>query len=94
MSNESWAKDPSLSGIDPAKLQMLLSFTQQAQGKNQNELLPILMAAASQSKKNKMSFQPSEIEAIISVLKAGKSPEETQKIDRMWALMKQFGKMG
>lgn len=90
MNETSWMNDPSLSGIDPAKMQMLFSFLQQAQGKNQNELLPVLMAAASQSKNTKTAFQPGELEAIVAVLKAGKSPQEAEKIDRMWSLMKQF----
>jgi Xaa-Pro aminopeptidase len=92
MSDDSWTKNPALEGIDPAKLQMLLSLAGQAQGKNQNELLSFLMAAQSKSQAENLSFQPSEIDAIIEVLKAGKSPQEIQKIDRICALMKQFRK--
>ena len=84
MSDESWMKNPSLGNIDPAKLQMLASMAEQAQGKSQNEMLPFLMAAASQS------FDSSEIDAIISVMKIGKSPQEIQRIDKLCALMKQF----
>ena len=43
--NTSWTKDPSLAGLDPAKLAMLNSFAQQGAGKNPQELLPLLMAA-------------------------------------------------
>ena len=32
--NTSWTKDPSLAGLDPAKLAMLNSFAQQGAGKN------------------------------------------------------------
>lgn len=90
MNQESWLNNPALSGIDPAKLQMLISLADQAQGKNQNDLLPFLMAASSQAQENQMSFQPSEIDTIINVLKIGKSPQEIQKIDRICTLMKQF----
>ena len=31
--NTSWTKDPSLAGLDPAKLAMLNSFAQQGRGK-------------------------------------------------------------
>lgn len=92
MSDDSWMKNPALGGIDPAKLQMLASLAEQAQGKKQNELLPFLMAAASQTQQNNMSFQPSEMDAIIEVMKMGKSPQEVQKIDKLCALIKQFRK--
>ena len=47
MNPNSWMENPALSGIDPAKLQLLTSLAGQAQGKSQNELLPFLMSAAS-----------------------------------------------
>lgn len=92
MSDDSWTQNPALGGIDPAKLQMLLSMAEQAKGKNPNELLPFLMAASSQSKENNMSFSSSETDAIIEVMKMGKSKEEIQKIDRICAIMKQMKK--
>lgn len=92
MSDDSWTQNPALAGIDPAKLQMLISLADQAKGKNQSELLPFLMAAASKSQNGGMAFQPSEVDAIIEVMKIGKSPEEIQRIDRMCALVKQFRK--
>ena len=90
MSEESWTKNPALGGIDPSKLQMLLALSEQAKGKSSSELLPFLMATASQPKENRISFSSSETDAIIEVLKAGKSPEEIRKIDRLCAIMKQL----
>ena len=92
MSDDSWTQNPDLGGIDPAKLQMLLSLAEQAKGKTPGEMLPFLMAAASQSKSNNMSFQQSEIDTIINVMNVGKSPQEIQKIDRLCAIMKQIRK--
>ena len=82
--------NPALGGIDPAKLQMLSSLAAQAHGKSQNELLPFLMAAMSQSQSNHMSFNSAETEAIINVMKMGKSPQQIQQIDRMIAMVKSF----
>ena len=90
MSDESWMNNPSLGGIDPAKLQMLSSLAEQAKGKNQSELLPFLMAATSQSKSGNMSFNSSEADAIINVMKLGKSPQEVERIDKICAIMKQL----
>ncbi len=90
---QNWMENPALAGIDPSRLQMLSSLAAQAQGKNQNELLPFLMAAASQSNTGGLSFNPEEIDAIINVMKIGKSPQEIQQIDRICTLMRQFGAM-
>ncbi len=80
--------NPSLKNIDPAKLQMLMSASEQTAGKNQNELLPFLMAAASQSRSNGMTFSTDETDAIIEVLKMGKSQEEITKIEKIRMMMK------
>ncbi len=92
MNDNSWISNPALGNIDPAKLQMLSALAEQAQGKNQNELLSFLMAAASRSQNGGMSFTPAEAEAIIGVMKAGKSPQEIQRIDRLCAIMRQMRK--
>lgn len=85
---QEWMKDPSLSGIDPAKLAMLQSFANQGAGKTQNDILPLLMSAAASSKKKGLQFTPNEMEMIVNVLKAGKSPQETARMDKMLSLMK------
>ncbi len=92
MNDNSWMNNPALGGIAPEKLQMLSSLAEQAQGKSQNELLPFLMAAMSQSQSNNMSFNQAETEAIINVMKIGKSPRQIQKIDRMCAMIRKLQK--
>ena len=90
MSDDSWMNNPALGNIDPAKLQMLSALAEQAQGKSQSEMLSFLMAAASQSQSNNMSFNSAETDAIINVMKIGKTPQQIQKIDRICAIMKQM----
>lgn len=92
MSDSSWLNNPSLNNIDPSKLQMLSALAEQAQGKSQNELLPFLMSAASQSRSNNLSFNSAEMDTIINVMKIGKSPQEIQRIDRICALLRQIRK--
>ena len=84
----SWTNDSRLSGIDPAKLQMLLSLSGQVAGKNQNELMPFLLSAASRSRENGMTFSPQETDLIIEVMKQGKSKEEIAKIDKIRMMMR------
>lgn len=86
----SWMNNPALKNIDPAKLEMLLSLTESGKGKSQKELLPFLLAAANQSKKNGMSFSSQETDAIIEVMKIGKSPDEIRKIEQLRGMMKSF----
>lgn len=91
MSEKNWFENPALNNIDPAKLQMLLSMSDQAKGKNQSDLLPFLMSAMSQQKSGaKMNFSQEEIDTIINVMKIGKSPQEIKRIDRMCNIIKQF----
>ncbi len=87
MNPNSWMDHPNLKNIDKKKLQTLLNLTNQGAGKSQNDLLPFLMAAATQSKKEGMSFSAEEIQTIIEVIKIGKPKEEIEKIDRIQMIM-------
>ena len=85
---QEWMNDPTLAGIDPAKMALLNSLVQQGSKKNQNEMLAFLMSAAANSKRNGLQFSPGEMDMIAKVLKKGKSPQETAKMDRMLSIMK------
>lgn len=89
----SWMNHPSLKNIDAAKMQMLMTLANQGKGKSQKELLPFLMAAASQSKASGNSFTNEETNLILEVLKQGKSPEESAKIDQMVSLVQKMKAM-
>lgn len=58
------------------------------QKKTPQELLPFLMSAASTNKSKGVRFSPQEMEAIIQVLKAGKSPEESARMDKILQMFK------
>ena len=85
---QEWMNDPTLAGIDPAKMALLNSLVQQGSKKNQNEMLAFLMSAAANSKRNGLQFSPGEMHMIAKALKKGKSPQETAKMDRMLSMMK------
>ena len=85
---QEWMNDPTLAGVDPAKMALLNSLVQQGSKKNQNEMLAFLMSAAANSKRNGLQFSPGEMDMIAKVLKKGKSPQETAKMDRMLSMMK------
>ena len=86
--DDDWRNNPKLAGMDKSKLDMLQNMAQQGMGKSPSDLLPFIMSAASQGRKFGLKFDNNEINAIIEVLKMGKSPEEAAKLDRVVSLMK------
>ncbi|MCD7761665.1 MAG: hypothetical protein LUI14_00430 [Lachnospiraceae bacterium] len=91
MSDNNWMNTPALGGIDPAKLQMLASLAEQAQKKDKSEVMPFLMALSGGGSDD-ISFNSDETEAIINALKAGKSPQEIKKMDKILSVMKKIKK--
>ena len=74
--NDDWRNNPKLAGMDRSKLDMLQNLASQGSSKG------------AQGKKGGLKFNADEISAIIEVLKMGKSPAETQKLDKVVNLMK------
>ena len=88
--SQDWMNDPRLNGVDKSKLALLQSLADQGGQKNPSELIPFLMAAASQGKSQGVNFNSAEMELIIEVLKQGQSPAEAAKMDKIINLMKMF----
>lgn len=86
--NEDWKNDPKLQGMDRTKLDMLQQLASQGIGKSPTDLLPFVLSAASKGRKAGMNFSSEEVSTIIEVLKSGKSPAETAKIDRMISMLR------
>ena len=53
-----------------------------------SDMMPYLMSAAASGKKNGLHFSQNEISAVLEVMKAGKTPQEASKIDRIVNLMR------
>lgn len=86
--NQNWINDPRLAGLDKNKLEMLQQLADQGSQKNQSDLMPFLMAAASSGKSNGINFSSDEINAIIEVIKMGKSPKEAARLDKIISIMR------
>lgn len=82
-----WKRNPKLQDFDKSKLEMLQSLAEQGQGKSAADMLPFLMGAAANGKQKGLNFSKEEISVILDVLKAGKSPGEAAKLDRIVTLM-------
>lgn len=71
--------------MDSRKEKLLNSFTTLAQGKSNEDLLPLLLAFSQKAKEEHISFDKTDIEALVNNMKKDLSPDEYQKIE---AIMK------
>ena len=82
MSLPMWKNHPALAGMDPKKLFLLTKISEKIDGKSENEILPVLMAAMTSARKQNISFSPTEYELLFTILKEGKSEAEIQRMNQ------------
>ena len=82
MSLPTWKNHPALTGMDPKKVFLLTKISEKIEGKSEQDILPILMAAMTSARKQNISFTPQEFEILFSILKEGKSEQEVQQINQ------------
>ena len=82
MSLPTWKTHPALAGMDPKKVFLLTKISEKIEGKSEQDILPILMAAMTSARKQNISFTPQEFEILFSILKEGKSEQEVQQINQ------------
>ena len=82
MSLPTWKNHPALAGMDPKKVFLLTKISEKIEGKSEQEIMPVLMAALSSARKQNISFTAAEYELLFSILKEGKSEAEIQRINQ------------
>ena len=82
MSLPTWKNHPALAGMDPKKIFLLTKISEKIEGKSEQDILPILMAAMTSARKQNISFTSQEFEILFSILKEGKSEQEIQQINQ------------
>ena len=82
MSLPTWKNHPALAGMDPKKVFLLTKISEKIQGKSENDVMPVLMAAMTSARKQNISFTPNEFEILFSILKEGKSEQEVQQMNQ------------
>lgn len=78
-----WMTDPLVSEIDEKKLQFLSELVSGGRGKSQKEAMPYMMQKLKQAKAEKISFSASEIQAVITAIKAHSTSEELEHINNL-----------
>ena len=86
--NNDWMNDPSLAGIDKAKLDFLQALVFESRGRSREQILPFLMAVAKRGQADHITFTNAEIDTIVAVIKKESSPEEAATIDKMMRMRK------
>lgn len=82
MSLPTWKNHPALAGMDPKKVFLLTKISEKIEGKSEQDILPILMAAMTSARKQNISFTADEFEILFSILKEGKSSQEVQQMNQ------------
>ena len=82
MSLPTWQNHPALAGMDPKKVFLLTKISEKIEGKSEQDILPILMAAMTSARKQNISFSSQEFEILFSILKEGKSEQEVRQINQ------------
>ncbi len=67
--NNDWMNDPSLAGIDKAKLDFLQALVFESRGMSREQMLPFLMAVAKRGQADHITFTNAEIDTIVAVIK-------------------------
>ena len=75
-----WKNHPALAGMDPKKVFLLSKISEKIEGKSEQEIMPVLMAAMSSARKQNISFTVQEFDLLFSILQEGKSEAEVQRM--------------
>lgn len=73
--------NPALKDISKKKLDLLLSYVTEAEKLKQNEVMPYFLSITKKAQAQGISFNDSETEVILSILKKKMSPADIKKID-------------
>ena len=73
--------NPALKDISKEKLDLLLSYVTEAEKLKQNEVMPYLLSITKKAQAQGISFNDSETEVILNILKKKMSPADIKKID-------------
>ncbi len=82
MSLPTWKNHPALKNMDPRKVFLLTKISEKIEGRSDQEILPVLMAAMTSARKQNISFSADEFEILFSILKEGKSTQEIQQMNQ------------
>lgn len=78
-----WMEDPLVREIPEKKLQFLEQLFAKGHGKNQKEMMAMLMPMLKKAKQENLTFTPQEVSVAIAAIKKHSSEEELKQIDKI-----------
>lgn len=78
-----WMEDPLVQEIPEKKLQFLEQLFAKGHGKNQKEMMALLMPMLKKAKQENLTFTPKEVSVAIAAIKKHSSEEELKQIDKI-----------
>ena len=82
-----FTNNPLLNGMDPQKLQFIMSFAQKDKPTNMKDAMPFLLANMNLAKKQNINFTNPEIQLIAEILSKDLPAPEKAKINRIMSMM-------
>ncbi len=86
---DEFLNNPTLLGMDPAKLQFIMEFAGKNKPQSMKDAMPFLLANMNQAKKQNINFSNSEIHLIADILCANLPEGEKQKVKKIMAMLGQ-----
>jgi hypothetical protein len=87
MADTSWTNNPKLSNIDPRKLVILMELMKEAEGKQMDKLLPLLMSTNKKLQEQNLSFSKDESDVMIDILTKNMNQKEKMQFEMMKKMM-------
>lgn len=81
MNNFTWMNHPAMKNIDARKLTILMELANEAEGKSQDKLVPLLIKANAKLKSMNLNFTKEENDLLVDILTKDMSPAEKQKVE-------------
>lgn len=83
MPDTSWTNNPKLKNIDPRKLTILLELMKEAEGKQMDKLVPLLVNTNKKLQQQNLNFSKDESEFMLEILTKNLSPKEKTQFEMM-----------
>lgn len=78
-----WMNDEMVRNIPREKLDFLGRIFQDSQGKNQKEMMALMVPMMKWAKQENLTFTPQEMSAAVAAIRKYSSQEELEKIDEL-----------
>lgn len=78
-----WMNDEMVRNIPREKLDFLGRIFQDSQGKNQKEMMALMVPMMKRAKQENLTFTPQEMSAAVAAIRKYSSQEELEKIDEL-----------